>query len=165
MPDLYFTGSYEPLLSAMVKNRTVCLEGINFTFFYFFFSCNHETEVIKTEFMWMNTNRTSQPSTSDYSSYCSLLNWKSSWCYLMLLSKCCLGMGREEEVWAVLPAHFIGIANTALLSLLTVCTPKGFTWHLQAEAAQLCTIIPWPSHSILYERSNGTTYCNNHKST
>lgn len=55
----------------------------------------------------------------------------------MLLSKCCLGVGRKEHVWAALPAHFTGIANTALLSLLMGCTLKHFTWHPQAEAAQL----------------------------
>lgn len=76
----------------------------------------------------MNINSTSHSLQLDYGDYhCSLLKWKSSCHYLTLLSKCCLGVGSKEQAWVTLPAHFTGMANTTLLSLLLDCTLKGFT--------------------------------------
>lgn len=85
-------------------------------------------EVIKIEFMWMNINSTQQSLQLDYADYhCSLLKWKSSCHYLILVSKCCLGVGSNKQVWVAFPAHFTGIANATLVSLLLDCTLKGFT--------------------------------------
>lgn len=80
--------------------------------------------------MWMDINSTLQSLQLGYSDYhCSLLKWKSSCHYFILVSKCCLGASNKEQVWVAFPAPFTGKANATLLSLLLDCTLKGFTRH------------------------------------
>lgn len=128
------------------------LERVNFALFYFFLPNENETEVIKTEFMWMNINSTLQCLQLDHGdNHCSLLKWKSSCHYLILVSKCCLGVGSKEQMWVAFPAHFTGTVTLP-------CFPSHWIYTERIHLASLGwgnsvfhnAPMPYPLHVIMY---------------